>query len=305
MVVVRQHSKVLQLPNGADPLTTAAPVTIGTANSIGVANSFARSDHVHNHGAQTDPSLHAAATSIANGFMIAADKAKLDAATAANTASTIVARDASGNITCSNYYTGANGVVRLYNSDASFYTSIASHPTIIQNYTYRLPQTYGSSGQLLQTDGAGNTSWTGINRIYIPISLIVNVTNNYIIRLGAASALSGSASGITITAGTATTPDYITYTGTIAVASCKINVRFANNNNTWRNWSLNLLVSGTSVTGSSTANKMVPASAAGWRDSADTDVGGVAAASQISATITWGDPRAITLLSGYLLVNTA
>ncbi|QJX73824.1 hypothetical protein F-E9_51 [Faustovirus] len=293
------------LPNGADPLTTAAPVTIGTANSIGVANSFARSDHVHNHGAQTDPSLHAAATSIANGFMIAADKAKLDAATAANTASTIVARDASGNITCSNYYTGANGVVRLYNSDASFYTSIASHPTIIQNYTYRLPQTYGSSGQLLQTDGAGNTSWAGINRIYIPISLIVNVTNNYIIRLGAASALSGSASGITITAGTATTPDYITYTGTIAVASCKINVRFANNNNTWRNWSLNLLVSGTSVTGSSTANKMVPAQAAGWRDSADTDVGGVAAASQISATITWGDPRAITLLSGYLLVNTA
>jgi hypothetical protein len=35
------------LPNGADPLTTAAPVTIGATNAEGIANSFARSDHVH------------------------------------------------------------------------------------------------------------------------------------------------------------------------------------------------------------------------------------------------------------------
>jgi hypothetical protein len=66
------------LPNGADPLTTAAPSTIGTANATGTANSLARSDHVHSHGAQTDPTHHAVATITTNGFMSAADKVILD-----------------------------------------------------------------------------------------------------------------------------------------------------------------------------------------------------------------------------------
>ena len=39
--------EVRHLPNGADPLTTAAAVSITTANAEGVANSFARSDHTH------------------------------------------------------------------------------------------------------------------------------------------------------------------------------------------------------------------------------------------------------------------
>jgi hypothetical protein len=38
------------LPNGTDPLTTAAPVTLNpdVANTIGTANAFARADHIHN-----------------------------------------------------------------------------------------------------------------------------------------------------------------------------------------------------------------------------------------------------------------
>lgn len=38
------------LPNGSDPLTTAAPVTLNPdqSNAVGSANSFARSDHIHN-----------------------------------------------------------------------------------------------------------------------------------------------------------------------------------------------------------------------------------------------------------------
>lgn len=71
------------LPNGADPLTTGAPSTIGTANSEGTANAFARQDHVHAHGNQTSPTLHAAATATDNGFMLATDKVKLDSVTAA------------------------------------------------------------------------------------------------------------------------------------------------------------------------------------------------------------------------------
>lgn len=56
----------------------ATPVTIGTANADGSDNTHSRSDHVHNHGAQTDGSLHALVTTIVNGFMSAVDKTKLD-----------------------------------------------------------------------------------------------------------------------------------------------------------------------------------------------------------------------------------
>ena len=54
-------------------LLTAAPVTIGLANAQGSAASFSRSDHVHSHGSQTDPTLHAVATSLVNGFLSSAD----------------------------------------------------------------------------------------------------------------------------------------------------------------------------------------------------------------------------------------
>lgn len=56
-----------------------SPVTIGTANADGTAVTVARADHVHDHGAQTDPTLHAAAIAGGNaGFMTGADKTKLD-----------------------------------------------------------------------------------------------------------------------------------------------------------------------------------------------------------------------------------
>lgn len=66
------------LPNGTDPLATSTPVAIGTSNTTGTANSFARADHVHAHGQQTDGGLHALATSSVHGFMSSTDKAKLD-----------------------------------------------------------------------------------------------------------------------------------------------------------------------------------------------------------------------------------
>ena len=86
------------LPGGADALTTLAPVSIGSANSIGVAAAFSRSDHIHNHGAQTDPTQHALASAIAAGFMSSSDFSKLSASTSINTASTLVQRSAGGDI---------------------------------------------------------------------------------------------------------------------------------------------------------------------------------------------------------------
>lgn len=75
------------LPNGADPLTTGTPSSIGTANNTGIANAFARQDHVHDHGNQTNGSHHAAATTSVNGFMSAADKTKIDGITSLTTGS--------------------------------------------------------------------------------------------------------------------------------------------------------------------------------------------------------------------------
>lgn len=72
------------------------PVQIGTSNNAGAANTIARGDHVHAHGNQIGGTLHAIATTLVAGFMSALDKAKLDAATAAATVSTLVFRDASG-----------------------------------------------------------------------------------------------------------------------------------------------------------------------------------------------------------------
>jgi hypothetical protein len=66
------------LPNGADALTTGTAVAVGTTNSEGDSNSFARANHVHDHGNQTNPDHHALATVSNNGFMSSVDKARHD-----------------------------------------------------------------------------------------------------------------------------------------------------------------------------------------------------------------------------------
>jgi len=59
-------------------ILVGAPVSIGTSNSAGTGAPLARADHIHDHGSQSNPGHHAIATSLANGFMSAVDKAKLD-----------------------------------------------------------------------------------------------------------------------------------------------------------------------------------------------------------------------------------
>jgi hypothetical protein len=59
-------------------IPTAPPVALGTANAQGNASTFARSNHVHAHGPQTDPTHHAAATTTSNGFMSSTDKTFLN-----------------------------------------------------------------------------------------------------------------------------------------------------------------------------------------------------------------------------------
>lgn len=59
-------------------IPVGTPVAVADANAPGAIGSFARSDHVHAHGAQTNPAHHAVATTIANGFLSAADKVRVD-----------------------------------------------------------------------------------------------------------------------------------------------------------------------------------------------------------------------------------
>jgi hypothetical protein len=59
-------------------LTSSAPAAIAASAVVGVSIEAARADHVHAHGAQTNTTLHALATSGLHGFMSSTDKAKLD-----------------------------------------------------------------------------------------------------------------------------------------------------------------------------------------------------------------------------------
>jgi hypothetical protein len=61
-------------------ITTAAVIDLtDNTNAEGVASSLARSDHTHSHGARGGGTLHAQVTTTTDGFMIAADKVKVDA----------------------------------------------------------------------------------------------------------------------------------------------------------------------------------------------------------------------------------
>lgn len=94
-VDIRLHG-ARHAPGGADPIPTLAPVTIGSTNVIGSASALARSDHIHAHGNQTDPNMHALATGLASGFMSSSDFTKLGNATPLNIPSTIMERSATG-----------------------------------------------------------------------------------------------------------------------------------------------------------------------------------------------------------------
>ena len=98
----------------AGTITAALTGNASTATALSSARTFALTGDVTGsvsanlstgasitttHGSLSGASMHAAATAAANGFMSSTDKSKLDAATNANTASTLVMRDASGNFT--------------------------------------------------------------------------------------------------------------------------------------------------------------------------------------------------------------
>lgn len=80
-------------------------------------------------------------------------------ATSANTPSTIVKRDASGNIAAASVSSTNNSTNNIYLYDSANSVRVKAPVGLAANYILTLPTTSGSNGQVLQTDGSGNLSW--------------------------------------------------------------------------------------------------------------------------------------------------
>jgi hypothetical protein len=165
-------------------LSDQTPLPIGT-ESAGTASAASRADHIHRHGNQTGGSLHLGATSGAAGFMSSADKAKLDAATDVDTASTLVLRDSAGDFAANEITADLIGNVTgdLTGTASDIADNTVTSAKIVDgaivdadvNAAASIAVSKladGAARQLLQTDAAGNgVEWA--SNIDIPGTLDV------------------------------------------------------------------------------------------------------------------------------------
>ena len=88
----------------------------------------------------------------------------------------------------SNVQIGAQGDLRLADSDSSNYVALQAPSTVASNVTFTLPSADGSSGQVLQTNGSGTLSFTTVSSpAKASGALIVNTTTvseNYTVPTG-------------------------------------------------------------------------------------------------------------------------
>jgi hypothetical protein len=116
---------------------------------------------------------------------------------------------------------GLNGALRLYNIGRTAYSALQA-PTSPGNLTFTLPNSYGSSGQVLTSNGAGTLSWTtvsgggggsGVTQLTAGLGIavsptsgtgVVQVSNTGVRSLiaGIGITISGSTGDITISAST-------------------------------------------------------------------------------------------------------
>ena len=126
------------------------------------------------------------------------------AATNANTASTIVKRDAGGNISLTGAsatnFTGNN--FYIYNTGNANRVQLVAPTPMSGDYTFALPPNGGSPGYVLGTDGAGNTTW-------------INPSSTSVTAVTASAPLASSGGfmpNISITRSNATTDGYLAST---------------------------------------------------------------------------------------------
>lgn len=92
---------------------------------------------------------------------VAASVNDILAATASSTVSTLVKRNASGNITVNNLYASAAKLTYLdiYKPSSSFNIRFQAPTNLNASYVLNLPPTSGTVGQIISNDGSGNLVW--------------------------------------------------------------------------------------------------------------------------------------------------
>jgi len=167
-------------PLDVDPVTTLAPVTIGTTNQLGLQNALSRSDHVHAHGNQPGGTLHSVATTSIAGFMSAADKTALDNIVA--TTGNFVQKTGD---TMSGDLVMSNGTATTYQATSNTNTvSLHAPASITSSYILQLPSAQGAANQaLVQSGTPGILTWSSVaqgdisnggNSFGIPITIGTN-----------------------------------------------------------------------------------------------------------------------------------
>ena len=69
--------------------------------------------------------------------------------------------------------------LRLWAADGSAYSSFQSPGTLASNLTYVLPNSYGSNGQFLQTNGSGTLTWASVWATPVDASIVPDTANTY------------------------------------------------------------------------------------------------------------------------------
>ena len=66
--------------------------------------------------------------------------------------------------------------LRAYNGAGTFYVSVTAPAGIAANFTFALPASYGSNGNVLAGNGSGGLSWVDLTTVYVPIGGISTIT---------------------------------------------------------------------------------------------------------------------------------
>ena len=202
------------LPNGSDPITTAAAVSISpsTTNAVGIANSLARSDHTHQiTGFQaTNATLTALAGYNTNGLLAQTAANTFTGRSVTGTTSRISVSNGnavSGNptIDIDSGYVGQTSITTLgsittgswFGSPVGLAYGGTGQTTANASLNALLPTQTGNSGKYLVTNGT-NTSWASVTSGTV-ISVAVAGTTGRITSSGGPITASGT---ITLDLGT-------------------------------------------------------------------------------------------------------
>lgn len=85
-----------------------------------------------------------------------------------------------------------NGEMRAYNTANTFYSAVKAVSNLSSTTTFQLPNSNGSAGAFLQTDGAGVTSWQSVPTAALTVSDAGSNSNTHFVYFGTSTPTEGS-----------------------------------------------------------------------------------------------------------------